>query len=86
VRIALLDANQGATVRSRSVAGDIEDDALLEQVCGLLGERCVAEESSVFASPWFWIATGAALIGGGIAIGFVVDSQRDTVFCPAGGC
>lgn len=86
VSATLIGASSGATVRSRVLSGELDDDELTLQVCSLLGERCEVESTSVLESPWFWIATGVALIGGGIAIGFAVDSQRETVFCPADGC
>ncbi|MCC7536582.1 MAG: hypothetical protein IT379_10235 [Deltaproteobacteria bacterium] len=36
------------------------------------------ESSSVFASPWFWVAT-AVLIGGGVVTGIVLADQAGTV-------
>ncbi len=86
VSATLLGASTGATVKRRVLSPALDDDQLMLQVCALLGERCEVESSSVFASPWFWIATGVALVGGAIAVGFAVDSQRGAVFCPSGGC
>ena len=35
------------------------------------------EEDSVLSSPWLWIAAGAAVIGGGVALGFALSGEAE---------
>ena len=40
-------------------------------------EAPVEEETSVLSSPWLWIATGVAVVGGGIALAFVLGGGSE---------
>ena len=80
VRTRTLDAFLDAKGGPRSS----DDDALTEGVCALLGEVCAPPPRGI---PWYlWPIAGAAVVGGAITTGFLVDAARDTRFCPANGC
>ncbi len=84
IRVALIDALTGRSVRTRTLPTAAGHDAVRENVCALLGDKC-PDESGV--NPHLiWPFAVVAAIGAAIAIGFIVDSQRDTVFCPMDGC
>jgi hypothetical protein len=85
IRVSLLDAETGRRVRSQTIATSADDDTLRQGVCTVLGEQCDPPASGV--SPHLiWPFAVAAAIGAAIVIGFVVDAQRETVFCPSAGC
>ena len=86
VTLTLSETTDGKVLRTRTVTASLDDDTLRSEICDFLGEPCQPESTSIFESPWFWVTAGVALVGGAIALGFILDSQRDTVFCPAGGC
>ena len=33
------------------------------------------EEDSIFASPWFWVTTGLALVGGAVSVSYALSSE-----------
>lgn len=84
IRVALIDAASGRSVRSQTIPTAADDEALRKGVCGVLGETC--PDDSGINPHLIWPFAVVAAIGAAIAIGFIVDSQRDTVFCPMGGC
>lgn len=84
IRVSLVDATSGRSVRTQTIATAADDEVIERGVCGVLGETC-PDESGV--NPHLiWPFAVVAAVGAAIAIGFIVDSQRDTVFCPIGGC
>ena len=46
----------------------------------LVTEAPAEEESSVLSSPWLWIATGVAVVGGGIALAFALSGGSEEPF------
>ena len=83
MRIEILTVDSGRSLRKTSVASDADDDELRDAVCGALGEECEASGGV----PWYvWPIGVLAVVGSGVAIGFIVESQRATVFCPPAGC
>ncbi len=84
VQLTLVSTASGHAIRSRTLPIDSADDDLRDGVCAALGERCEPPDEGI---PWYvWPIAGAALIGAAITAGFIIDSQRETVFCPARGC
>ncbi len=84
VRVALVDAATGRSVRTQTIPIAADDDVLRTGVCGVLGETCA--DNAGINPHLIWPFAVVAAIGSAIAIGFIVDSQRETVFCPVGGC
>ncbi len=83
VRISLIDANTTKELKSVVVPVSADDESLRSAVCGLLGEQCEPPGGI----PWYvWPIAGAAAIGAGVTIGFMVDAARDSQFCPRTGC
>jgi hypothetical protein len=84
IRVSLVDAASGRSVRGQTIPTAAEDEELRRSVCGVLGEECPDEPG---VNPHLiWPFAVVAAIGTAIAIGFIVDSQRETVFCPMDGC
>ncbi|MBW2454543.1 MAG: hypothetical protein JRI68_08530 [Deltaproteobacteria bacterium] len=84
MRLTLVSTTSGQPVRSRALPLKATDDDLRSGVCTVLGETCEPPNEGI---PWYvWPIAGAAVIGIGVTVGFIVDSQRETVFCPARGC
>jgi hypothetical protein len=84
IRVSLVDATDGRTVRTQTVPTSADDEELRTDVCAVLGEKCPAEGG---VNPHLiWPFAVVAAIGTAIAIGFILDSQRATVFCPMDGC
>ncbi|MBI4702622.1 MAG: PEGA domain-containing protein [Deltaproteobacteria bacterium] len=85
VRIELIDATSGKSVRSpRALALGASEEDLGAAVCAVLGESCAPPSAGI---PWYvWPLAGIALVGGAVALGFGLDSAREAVFCPRGGC
>jgi len=87
LRVTLRDARSGRDVRGNSFGEAVTDDELQTRMCALLAQPCPVNEG---VATWVWVvvgvATAAAVAGAAISIGFYADSQRETVFCPPGGC
>jgi hypothetical protein len=84
IRVSLVDATSGRSVRGQTIPTAAEEEELRRGVCGVLGEEC-PEEAGI--NPHLiWPFAVVAAIGTAIAIGFIIDSQRETVFCPMDGC
>jgi hypothetical protein len=84
VRLTLEDAATGTVLRTAVLPSDADEDVVRDSTCGLLGEVCEPPEAGI---PWYvWPITGVAVIGAAIAIGFIADSARPTLFCPSTGC
>ncbi len=83
-KLALRDASSGARLRNRNLSDDADYESTHETVCSLLGEVCESPKRGI---PWYvWPIAGVALVGVGVATGFIIDAHRETVFCPSGGC
>lgn len=85
IRMSLLDASNGRRVRTQTIPIAADDDELRVSVCGVLGEKCPAD-SGINLHAIVWPLVAAVTIGGLVSLGFILDSQRETVFCPSGGC
>lgn len=84
IRIQVREPRSGATVRQQVVTAADDDEALAKAVCTALAASCPEADGGI---PWYvWPIAGVALTGGAVALGFFLDSQRGTAFCPAGGC
>lgn len=84
IRVSLVDATSGRSVRTQTIATAASDETVQRGVCGVLGETCPSDGG---VNPHLiWPFAVVAAVGAAIAIGFIVDAQRDTVFCPVGGC
>jgi PEGA domain len=84
LRVEVIEPLTGAAVRSQLLAGNANDDDLKAQICNVLAASCPQEAGGI---PWYvWPIVGVAVTGGAVALGFYLDSQRATAFCPAGGC
>jgi len=84
IRIDVIEPESGTSIRSQLVPADADDDDLESRLCTALAAACPEEEGGI---PWYvWPIVGVAVTGGAVALGFYLDSQRTTAFCPAGGC
>jgi hypothetical protein len=84
VRVEVVEPIAGASIRHQMVPQGVDDDDLRDRICSALGEACPEESGGI---PWYiWPIAGVAVTGGAVALGFYLDNQRATAFCPAGGC
>ena len=82
--IRVVEPVSGTPVRSQLVDGEADDETLAKTICTAVAAACPEGQGGI---PWYvWPIAGAALTGGAVALGFYLDSQRTTAFCPAGGC
>jgi len=83
VRVQLLDAGSGSSLRSSS-APRTDEDPLRRAVCNALGESCEPVSRGI---PWYvWPLAGAVVVGGVVTTALIVSNERDTTFCPPSGC
>jgi hypothetical protein len=83
-RVTLQDAVTGRALGTREVGAALDDDAVRDEVCAVLGETCAPAAQGI---PWYvWPIAGVAVAGAAVAAGFIIDGARATRFCPSSGC
>jgi hypothetical protein len=84
VRLVTYDTSSGKRLREASLTAPQEDDAVRSATCAALGERCAAVDRG---PPWYvWPIAIAGVATAGLAIGLIVEGERDVRLCPSGGC
>ena len=77
-RVRALDAVSGQALRFATVSRADDDEALRRAVCDVLGETCEARSRGV---PWYvWPIAGAAIVGGAVSAGLIIDGSREYRF------